>query len=84
MMNKVKVWINFDDPDIGSKPLMTPNADQGENDPSLLSLNDPSYGIKIRDSTHTIVTASVSSSNNSHNIQIVAKPMQFETLVSSM
>ncbi|KAK4263009.1 hypothetical protein QN277_028490 [Acacia crassicarpa] len=83
LMTKVKVWFNFNNPDIGSWPLMTPNADQGENDPSSLWLNDPSSGIEIRDSTNNTVPASVPSSNNSHNIQTVAKPMQFETPVSS-
>ncbi|XP_028789244.1 transcription factor MYC2-like [Neltuma alba] len=83
LMNKVKVWFNFNNPEIGSWPLMTPNADQGENDPSSLWLNDPSSGIEIRDSTNATVPASVPSSNNSHNIQSVAKPMQFETPVSS-
>ncbi|XP_028783932.1 transcription factor MYC2 isoform X2 [Neltuma alba] len=51
-------------------------ADQGENDPSSLWLNDPS-AIEIRDSVTTVAPNSVPSSTNSHNNN--PKPMQLDT-----
>ncbi|XP_061336853.1 transcription factor MYC2 isoform X2 [Gastrolobium bilobum] len=83
LMNKVKVLFNFNNnnnPDVASSwPLNASTADQGENDPSSLWLNDP----EIRDSVNTVAaTPSVSVPNHNNN-QGIAKTMQFETPGSS-
>ncbi|XP_061336854.1 transcription factor MYC2 isoform X3 [Gastrolobium bilobum] len=70
LMNKVKVLFNFNNnnnPDVASSwPLNASTADQGENDPSSLWLNDP----EIRDSVNTVAaTPSVSNGNNQHSLK---------------
>ncbi|MED6133012.1 hypothetical protein PIB30_024386 [Stylosanthes scabra] len=74
LMSKVKVLFNFSNSSgdvAGSWPLSS--ADQGENDPSSLWLNDPSSsagGIEIRDSVNT-VTAAV---GNNKTVPVVSNP----------
>ncbi|KAI4314476.1 hypothetical protein L6164_027381 [Bauhinia variegata] len=79
LTNKVRVLFNFDNLEVGSWPL-TGGADQGENDPSSLWLNDPS---EIRDSVSNVVPTSVPSSSNTNTNQTITKPIQFETPGSS-
>ncbi|KAK7309621.1 hypothetical protein RJT34_06503 [Clitoria ternatea] len=84
LMNKVKVLFNFNNNlDMGSSwPL---SADQGENDPSSLWLNDP----EVRDSVNTVAATTASASvsvpthNNTNHGVSVSKTMQFETPGSS-
>ncbi|RYR79255.1 hypothetical protein Ahy_A01g004084 isoform C [Arachis hypogaea] len=74
-MSKVKVLFNFSNStgDVaGSWPLSS--ADQGENDPSSLWLNDPSSsagGIEIRDSVNTAATTTVA---NNKTVPVVSNP----------
>ncbi|XP_061347822.1 transcription factor MYC2-like isoform X2 [Gastrolobium bilobum] len=76
LMNKVRVLFNFNNlPDVGSWPLNSVTADQGENDPSSLWLNDSSGGIEIRDSVNTVTPASANTT--------IDKTLQFETPGSS-
>ena len=83
LMNKVKVLFNFSnnlDVLAGSWPLNS--ADQGENDPSSLWLNDPSSsaGIEIGDSVNTVTTVN----NNNHNGASDNKTVPFEAPGSSV
>ncbi|KAI4328077.1 hypothetical protein L6164_020466 [Bauhinia variegata] len=79
LMNKVRVLFNFDNLEVGSWPLAG-GADQGENDPSSLWLNDPS---EIRESDNNVVPASVPSSNHNNTNQTISKSIQFDTPGSS-
>ncbi|XP_054810292.1 transcription factor MYC2-like isoform X2 [Prosopis cineraria] len=78
LMNMVRDLFNFNNAEGNS--LWPSNAstaaDQGENDPSSLWLNDPST-VEIRDSVTTVPPISVPSSSNSHNNN--PKPMQLDT-----
>ncbi|KAI9111859.1 hypothetical protein K1719_017549 [Acacia pycnantha] len=78
LMNKVRDLFNFNSAEASSIwPSNTSTAaDQGENDPSSLWLNDPS-AIEIRDSVTTVAPNSVPSSTTSHNNN--PKPMQLDT-----
>ncbi|XP_057745861.1 transcription factor MYC2-like [Arachis stenosperma] len=75
LMSKVKVLFNFSNNSgdvAGSWPLSS--ADQGENDPSSLWLNDPSSsagGIEIRDSVNTAATTTVA---NNKTVPVVSNP----------
>ncbi|KAF8380699.1 hypothetical protein HHK36_028189 [Tetracentron sinense] len=63
LMNKVRVLFNFTSLEMGLVPLQT---DQGENDPSLLWISDPSV-VEVRDSVDR-APATVS----------ISKPIHFE------
>ncbi|KAF3449443.1 hypothetical protein FNV43_RR10171 [Rhamnella rubrinervis] len=79
LMNKVRVLFNFNNIGVSSWPLGG-GADQGENDPSSLWLNDPSSAIELKDSVTTAPSASVPSTNN----QQISKPaIPFENPSSS-
>ncbi|XP_068469037.1 transcription factor MYC2-like [Phaseolus vulgaris] len=82
LMNKVKVLFNFSNNnfDMGSSWPAT-SADQGENDPSTLWLNDP----EVRDSINTAaatpsVSVSVPPHNSTHGI---SKTMQLESSIQT-
>jgi len=82
LMNKVKVLFNFSNNnfDMGSS-WPANSADQGENDPSTLWLNDP----EVRDSINTVaatpsVSVSVPPHNSTHGI---SKTMQLESSIQT-
>ncbi|TKY70013.1 Transcription factor MYC2 [Spatholobus suberectus] len=78
LMNKVKVLFNFSNNnfDMGSS-WPASSADQGENDPSSLWLNDP----EVRDSINTVAaTPSVSVPAHAHGI---SKTMQLESSIQT-
>nr|KYP66407.1 Transcription factor MYC2 [Cajanus cajan] len=80
LTNKVKVLFNFSNNNLdvaSSWPATTTSADQGENDPSSLWLNDP----EVRDSINTVApTPSVSLPVNTQGI---SKTIQLETSIQT-
>nr|WKE35193.1 basic helix-loop-helix family protein [Rosa persica] len=80
LMNKVRVLFDFNNLEVGSWP-MGGAADQGENDPSSLWINDnPASTIEVvKDSVHMGPATSGPSTSNHH----ISKPIQFESHPSS-
>ncbi|ONI06028.1 hypothetical protein PRUPE_5G035400 [Prunus persica] len=77
LTNKVRVLFNFNNLEVGSWPMGGGGADQGENDPSSLWINDPSSTtIEVKDPVNM---APVTSAPTSTSTQPVSKPIQFES-----
>ncbi|KAF9623615.1 hypothetical protein IFM89_003542 [Coptis chinensis] len=86
LMNKVRVLFNFNNPESGSwpPPSNPVNGDQGENDPSLLWITDPSSVIEIKESVNTPVPSSVTPATAAGVKDIpVSKSYQFDHPSSS-
>ncbi|XP_048429478.1 transcription factor MYC2 [Pyrus x bretschneideri] len=73
LMNKVRVLFDFNNLEVGSCPMSGgATADQGENDPSSLWLNDPSTTtMEVKDPVNTSATTNISN-------QLISKPVQFD------
>ncbi|CAN6678048.1 unnamed protein product [Malus baccata var. baccata] len=78
LMNKVRVLFDFNNLEVGSWPMSGgATADQGENDPSSLWLNDPSTTtMEMKDPVNTSATTNTSN-------QLISKPVQFDNHPSS-
>ncbi|XP_017973469.1 PREDICTED: transcription factor MYC2 [Theobroma cacao] len=73
LMNKVRVLFNFNNGiEAGSWSMSNNTADQGENDPSSLWINDPNNGIELKESNNNS-----NNNNTSHQNQQIQKSIQF-------